>query len=385
MFKKRNDYTRQKSTKVVTNFQKIYSILIEVFRIILGLVFVFSGFVKAIDPSGNTYKIQDYLTAFGGSFANLTSLAFIAAIALSTFELLIGLCFLFKVKLKTTSIFALLFMLVMLPLTLYIAIKNPVTDCGCFGDALKLSNWETFFKNVVLIILVISLLLNIKKLHNIFLPKMEWFLILFFVLAGVGISMYSNLHLPMIDFLPYKVGVNIPEAMKVPEGKPTDKFDTKFIYEKYGVQQEFTLNNYPKNDSTWKFVDQKTVLISKGFEPPIHNFIIEDEQGNDVTYDVISYEGISNLVVMFDLTKASKEGIEKAQTLYNQTKSNGEQFYALTGASDDEISKFVQQTKVTFPLYKVDGTTLKTIIRANPGFVKIKNGTITGKWNWRDF
>lgn len=385
MFKKRNDYTRQKSTKAITKFQTIYSILVEVFRIILGIVFVFSGFVKAIDPSGNAYKIQDYLTAFGGNFANLSSLAYIAAIALSTLELLIGLCFLFKVKLKTTSIIALLFMLVMLPLTLYIAIKNPVTDCGCFGDALKISNWETFFKNVVLIILVVFLLANLKKLHNLFLPKMEWFLILFFASVGVGISMYSNLHLPMIDFLPYKVGINIPEAMKVPDGKPTDKFDTKLIYEKNGVQQEFTVQNYPKNDSTWKFVDQKTVLISKGFEPPIHNFIIEDAQANDVTYDVISFEGITNLVVMYDLGKVSDSGVDKAQALYDKTKSNGERFYALTGASDEEIMKFTQQTKVTFPLYKVDGTTLKTIIRANPGFVKIKNGTITGKWNWRDF
>lgn len=385
MFKKRNDYTRQKSTKAITKFQTIYSILVEVFRIILGIVFVFSGFVKAIDPSGNAYKIQDYLTAFGGNFANITSLAYVAAIALSTLELLIGLCFLLKVKLKNTSIIALLFMLVMLPLTLYIAIKNPVTDCGCFGDALKISNWETFFKNVVLIILVIFLLTNLKKLHNLFLPKMEWFLILFFVSASVGISLYSNLHLPMIDFLPYKVGVNIPEAMKVPDGMPTDKFDTKLIYEKNGVQQEFTVQNYPKNDSTWKFVDQKTVLISKGFEPPIHNFIIEDAQANDVTYDVISFEGITNLVVMYDLGKVSDSGVDKAQALYDKTKSNGERFYALTGASDEEIMKFTQQTKVTFPLYKVDGTTLKTIIRANPGFVKIKNGTITGKWNWRDF
>lgn len=384
MDRPKHNYRRTKSTKVLSPFQKVYYVLVEVFRVLLGLLFVFSGFVKAIDPLGNTYKIQDYLTSFGDSFVQYHYLAFPIAIILSTIELMIGLCFLLKIKLKTTSIVALLFMLMMLPLTLYLALTNKVLDCGCFGDAIKLTNWETFYKNVVLFVLIIVLLSSFKKLHNLFLSKIEWILILIFAITGVGISLYSVRHLPMIDFLPYKVGVNIPEAMKIPPGAPADKYDTKLIYEKNGVQKEFTISNYPK-DSTWKFVDQKTTLISKGYQPKIHNFEIFDAQQTNVTEDITLYKGITNVIVMYDLDKASKEGVDKVEQLYNQTKSNGEHFYALTGTSDDGIAKFVKDTKVSFPLYKADGITLKTIIRANPGFVKIENGIITGKWNWRDF
>lgn len=369
----------------MTTLQKSMEALLTLGRILLGLVFIFSGFVKAIDPLGSTYKIHDYLMAFGGSFAQLTSLAFPAAIALSTLELLIGLCFLFKIKLKATSVAALLFMGVMLPLTLYIALKNPVTDCGCFGDALKISNWATFYKNVVLTVLVLLVLIYHRKMRNLFLPGVEWTLILLFIVLGVGLSVYSQRHLPMMDFLPYKVGVNIPEAMKVPEGKPLDKYDTKLIYEKDGVQKEFTIENYPQNDSTWRFVDQKTTLVSKGYEPPIHNFEIVDAQGNHVTDDIIHHQGVVNLVVMYNLAQTAKAGVDKAELLYEQSKQRGEQFYAVTGSSDEDIAKFVAENKVSFPLYKADPTTLKTIIRANPGFVKIENGTIKGKWNWRQY
>ncbi|MGC3978201.1 MAG: hypothetical protein QM751_08255 [Paludibacteraceae bacterium] len=126
-------------------------------------------------------------------------------------------------------------------MTLYIAINNPVTDCGCFGEALKISNWETFFKNVVLMLLIVAVWVSHKKFRPVFLSKIEWVFMFVFVITGVGLSVYSVRHLPMIDFLPYKVGVNIPESMKVPQGKPTDKYDTKLIYEKYGVKKNLPL------------------------------------------------------------------------------------------------------------------------------------------------
>lgn len=384
MFERNSRRSNSKSTKVKTIVQKTFDISLELFGILLGLVFIFSGFVKAIDPLGSTYKIQDYLTSFGDSFVQFHFIAFPLGIALSTIELLIGLCFLLKIKLKTTSILAVLFMLIMLPLTLYLAVTNRVSDCGCFGDAIKLTNWETFYKNVILFILILFVLFNTKKNRNLFLPNIEWIFIILFLLSGVGISIYSVRHLPMIDFLPYKVGVNIPEGMKVPEGKPVDKYDTKLIYEKDGVSKEFTLQNYPK-DSTWHFVDQKTTLISKGYEPPIHNFTVVDAAQNDITDEVIHFQGDVYLVVMYDVNNASKEGAIKAETLYQQTKSTGAQFYVLSGSTVEDIAKFAKENKLTFPFYNTDPTTLKTIIRANPGFVTIKNGTITGKWNWRDF
>ncbi|MEI8086860.1 MAG: BT_3928 family protein [Paludibacter sp.] len=376
--------TRYKSTNSNSKIN-FGSIALLISRYLVAAVFIFSGFVKAIDPLGFTYKIEDYLRAFGGVFETFAFIAFPTAILLSTLELLIGLNLLFKVQIKITSILALLFMLVMTPLTLYIALKNPVTDCGCFGDALIISNWATFYKNVVLIILVVILLILNKKLTNPFTPKIQWIITVAFVGIGIGLSVYCYRHLPLIDFRPYKIGVNIPNSMFVPENAPSDKYTTTFIYKKNGVEKEFTLENYPKGDSTWKFVDQKTVLISKGYKAPIHDFTIVNAKFKDITEKVIYDQGETYLLVMYDLNQTSEEGAKKAEAIYQKALKSGISFYALTGSSDDDVQNFKQKTAVTYPFCKTDPITLKTIIRANPGLVFIKNGTIVDKKNWRDF
>ncbi|MBP1637730.1 MAG: hypothetical protein H6Q18_519 [Bacteroidetes bacterium] len=376
--------SRSKTTSVVTPLQKSANILLEIARVLVGLTFVFSGFVKAIDPLGSTYKFEDYFTAFGGLFTHLSIIAFPAAIALSTLELIIGVCFLFKLKLKEMSIVALLFMAVMLPLTLYIAIKNPVSDCGCFGDAIILDNWVTFYKNVVLVALILLVFFFQRRMYAVFLPSIEWLVISIVALVGIGLSVQSYRHQPMIDFRPYKVGVNIPEKMIIPQGAAVDKYDTKLIYQKNGQQKEFTIDNYPK-DSSWTFVDQKTVLVSKGYTPPIHNFQIIDQQQNDITDFVLDYKGTVNLLCMYDLSKSSEKGAKQAEILYQKKKSQGVLFYALTASSDEDVEAFRTKTGVTFPFCKTDPITLKTIVRGNPALMIIKNGTVVGKWNWRDF
>lgn len=361
------------------------NISLQIGRIVFGAVFIFSGFVKAIDPLGFTYKIEDYLRTFGGFFESLAEYAFPLAIALSTLELLIGLNLIFKVHLSLTRILALLFMLVMTPLTLYIAIKNPVTDCGCFGDALIISNWATFFKNLVLISIVILMLVYHTKFRAFLAPKIQHIAILIFIVIGASLSVYSYRHLPMIDFLPYKTGVNIPKAMEIPDNAAKDEYTTTFIYEKDGEQKEFTLENYPKNDSSWVFVDQKSVLISKGFKAPIHDFSIVNDQFDDITEQVLSFPGKTYLLILYDVDDASVEGAKKAEKVYQKALKDGEKFYALTASSNEDVKKFVQKTGVTYPFWKTDPTALKSIVRANPGLVLIQKGTVLGKWNWRDF
>jgi hypothetical protein len=358
---------------------------LQIGRILFGTAFVFSGFVKAIDPLGFTYKIEDYLRTFGGFFESMADYAFPLAVALSTIELLIGLNMIFKVHINLTNLMALLFMVVMTPLTLYIAIKNPVTDCGCFGDALIISNWATFFKNVVLISIVILMLVYHDKFRPFLSSKVQNVGAIIFVAAGIILSVYSYRHLPMIDFLPYKVGVNISKAMEVPENAPSDEYKTTFIYEKDGNKKEFTLENYPKGDSSWVFVDQKTELISKGYKTPIHDFSIMNGQFDDITQQVLNYPGKTYLLTMYDIDETSVEGAKKAEKIYLQTLKDGDKFYALTASSDEDVRSFVSKTGVTYPFWKTDPTTLKTIIRANPGLVLLKKGTIIGKWNWRDF
>ena len=189
----------------------------------------------------------------------------------------------------------------------------------------------------------------------------------------------------ILFFRPYKIGTNIPESMFVPTDAPLDVYNTTFIYKKDGVEKEFTLENYPKNDSTWTFVDQKTVLVSTGYKAPIHDFSIVDANYNDITEDVIYDKGYTYLLVMYDINKASKAGAKQAEIIYNKYKNSSTKFYALTASSDDDIHEFVKRTGVTFPFCKTDPITLKTIVRANPGLVLIKNGVIMNKWHWRDF
>jgi len=379
-------YKKESKAQVFKNaFQNSGPLLLLLSRLIIGLVFVFSGFVKAIDPLGSTYKIEDYFTAFGGFFTSLSIIALPASIALSTLELVIGLNLLFQIQLRRTSWAALLFMLVMTPLTFYIALFNPVTDCGCFGDALVLTTWQTFAKNVVFLTLVIFIYRNFGKKKSLLLPRIEWLVVTVFVMISVGLSAYCLNHMAPFDFRPYKVGVNIPESMLVPENAPADVYNTTFIYEKGGLQKEFTLENYPKGDSTWKFVDQKTVLVSKGYKAPIHDFSIVDANFNDITEQIIYNQGETYLLIMYDVNKASEEGAKRAEALYLKYKNTNTKFYALTASGDDDVRKFVAKTGITYPFCKTDPITLKTIIRSNPGLMQIKNGVITGKWHWRDF
>ena len=377
--------TEQKKNNPKTALQIVGNVSLQIGRILFGVVFVFSGFVKAIDPLGSTYKIEDYLRTFGGFFESMADYAFPLAIALSTIELLIGLSLILKVHLNITSVLALIFMLVMTPLTLYIAIKNPVTDCGCFGDALVISNWATFIKNIVLLAIIILLLVYHAKFTAFFSKKTQYLALILIIAGGVLLSVMSYRHLPMIDFLPYKVGVNIPKAMLIPDNAPSDEFKTTFIYVKDGVQKEFTLENYPKGDSSWVFVDQKTELVSKGYKAPIHDFTIMNGQFDDITSQVLHNPGQTYLLIMYDVNESSVEGAKKAEKIYQQSLKSGIKFYALTGSSDADVQEFKDKADVTFPFWKTDPTVLKTIIRANPGLVLLKKGTILGKWNWRDF
>jgi uncharacterized membrane protein YphA (DoxX/SURF4 family) len=363
---------------------KVNNIILHTSRVVFGLVFIFSGIVKAVDPLGSTYKFQDYFTAFGGMFTSISDNAFMLAIALSTIELFIGLNLLFAIQVRRTAFLGLLFMLVMTPLTLYIALENPVSDCGCFGEALIISNWATFWKNIILLALILTILFTTRPHQSFFVLWIEWFAMAAFIGFGIGISLYAYNHLPQIDFMPYKKGVNIAEAMKIPEGAPQDVTETTFIYEKNGTQQEFTLENYPKDDSSWVFVDQKTTLIEEGYKPPIHDFRIFDNMDEDTVPELLEYKGYTYLLILYDINRASEEGAKQAEKFYNNFKNTSVRFYAITASADEDIATFTQKTNISFPFYKADPITLKTVIRANPGLVLIKDGTIVGKWHWKD-
>lgn len=350
-------------------------------RTLLALTFLFSGFVKAVDPLGTVYKIEDYLKAFGGFFTELLPLAGLAAVSLILAEWLLGWAMLLNVRTKITSWLSLVFYLMMTPLTLWIALTNPVSDCGCFGDALVLTNWQTFWKNIVLLILVLILLICKKAIPQLWSTWMELCIMLIALISGGIIMGYSYTHLPPLDFRPYKIGNHIPTLMEVPDDAEPDVYETTLIYANdEGEEREFTLENYPKNDPEWTFVDQHSVLVKKGYEAPIHDFEILTIDFDDITYDILESETPVTLITMYDLNKSNVSQLSKVAEMVNSTPD----CYILTGSGAEEVEKMGEKLGIAPERFCfIDPVTLKTIVRANPGMFVVQNGTIIEKHNFR--
>ena len=365
--------------------KQVKTIIAGICRTLIGVVFIFSGAVKAIDPLGTVYKIEDYLKAFGGFFTDLLPLTEVAAWGLIVLELLLGVCMLLNVRTQWTSWISLLFYCVMTPLTLYIALTNPVSDCGCFGDAIVLTNWQTFWKNVVLIILAIILIALRKSVRELWQTWMECVIAIVAIVVAVLFMAWTKNHLPVKDFRPYKIGNHIPTLMEYPEDAEPDQYEITLIYEQNGVEQAFTIENYPKGDSTWTYVRTDSKLIKKGYEPPIHDLEIINAEGEDITWDVLESEEPVTLVVMYDLEKADKKQMSKVEALYESCLNNWQQYYILTGSGTDEIISFsLEYPSLSECICTCDPVTLKTIVRANPGVIVVENGVVIDKYNVRN-
>lgn len=349
-------------------------------RFLLGALFIFSGFVKAVDPLGSFYKIQDYLTAFGMISWFPSYLPLFFGVALSAVEFCAGVFLFLGIRRKVAATLALLLMCVMTPLTLYLALANPVSDCGCFGDAWVLTNWQTFAKNIVLLIAAIAVFRRQDMIVPFITAKMEWMISMYTFLFVFVLSFYCLANLPILDFRPYKIGVNIKAGMEIPEGSKPSVFESRFVLEKDGKRQEFTLDNYP--DSTWTFIEARTVLKEKGYEPPIHDFsMMSLDTGEDITDSVLSDKGYTFLLVAHRIEEADDSDIDLINEIYDYSVEHGYGFYALTSSPEDEIELWRDKTGAEYPFCQMDDITLKTIIRSNPGLLLIKDGTILNKWS----
>ena len=353
--------------------------IVNICRFILGATFVFSGFVKAVDPLGTYYKIQDYLAAFGMQQLLPDIMPFLMSVLLAVLEFAVGMHLLLGIKRRFSTRLALLIMLVMTPLTLYLALTNPISDCGCFGDALVLTNWQTFGKNVVLLTCAIVLMITPWAMVRFLTKKMEWTLSNYCIVFALALAGYCLATLPIIDFRPYKIGNNIREGMEIPEGAKPTIFDTRFIMEKDGVKQTFTVDNYP--DSTWTFVSAETVVVEKGYEPPIHDFVMESlETGEDITDEVLDDPGYTFLLIAHRTEEADEGNIDLINELYEYCLENGYKFYALSSSSAEAIELWRDRTGAEYPFCIMDDITLKTMVRSNPGLMLIKGGVILNKW-----
>lgn len=353
-------------------------------RIIVGIIFIFSGFVKDIDPLGSTYKFIDYFEAFHISFMDFS--AFPLAIFMATIELVIGLNLLIGIRMRITSYILLVFMVLFTILTLILAIYNPVTDCGCFGDAIILTNWQTFWKNIVIMGPTVIIFISRNKYKPFYSDNIEWRLTGIFILSGILISVYCYRNLPVIDFRPYKIGTNIPEKMAIPEDAQPDEYNTILVYEKDGINKEFRPENSPWQDTTWKWVETRQLLIKKGYEPPIHDFTITEMNGDDITDIVISDPDYSFLLIAYDLSRTNTDKFEEINAVAKSCiNSNNCSFYCITSSTNEEIYNFLDKVKIDFSFYTMDDITLKTIVRSNPGLILLKDGDIIGKWHYNNF
>lgn len=360
--------------------QRLLKMIVNLCRIIVAVTFIFSGFVKAIDPIGTQYKLQDYLGSIGmaGILPNWTLLA--VAVFLAAIEFCIGIFLLFAIQRRLISKLTVAFMAFMTMVTVWIVVADPVKDCGCFGDALHLTNTETLIKNIVLLVCSLAIMYRPLAMFRFVSKSNQWIVTnytIVFILVSSGLSLY---YLPIFDFRPYHIGVNIPRGMEIPKGAKLPQFKTTFIMEKNGQRKEFTLDNYP--DASWKFIDSKTVQTSEGYIPPIHDFSITDNKtGLDLTNSVLSHKGYTFLLIAPHLETADDSNFGDIDRLYEYAQSYDIPFYCLTASTAKAIKRWIDLTGAEYPFCITDEAVLKTIIRSNPGLLLLKDGTIINKWS----
>ena len=376
-----SESSKSTSSKAVSVVRKV---AVNVSRAVIALTFIFSGFTKAVDPIGTQYKIHDYLQAWGLEAWNADWLTMVASLMLSTAEFFIGMMFFFAIRRRLMSKLALLLVTAMTLLTLWIYVADPISDCGCFGDALKLTNGETLAKNIVLLAAAATVARWPLEMMRLLSRNTQWIVINYTMLFILAVSGYSLYYLPQFDFRPYHVGADIRRGMEIPEGAEQPEFETTFILEKDGKRKEFTLDEYP--DSTWTFIDSRTIQTKKGFVPEIHDFSITttDENGDggeDLTEEIVGDKGYTLLLISPHLEQADDIRFDELNRLYDYATEHGYRFICLTASSGKAISRWRDRTGAEYQFANTDETTLKTIIRSNPGLVPMHDGRIEGKWS----
>jgi uncharacterized membrane protein YphA (DoxX/SURF4 family) len=362
----------------MSKLRKKENFLLVIFRVVVGLVFIFSSFVKGVDPLGTVYRVEDYLDAYGWFF--LTDFAFFLAFVLIVVEFLLGVSMLFRLRFKLGSLGVLLIMIIFTIITYFDATLELVPDCGCFGDAVKLTNWETFYKNIVLIIMAIVIFAMRNQAPQ---ETPKWFqnsLLSIIVIGFMGFMYYNISHLPIMDYRDWKVGKDMKTV-----GEENLKVYLNYKNKESGEIKEYLSPNYPWNDSlwmaNWEFVGQRfddSSVIKK------HMLIIEDSLGNDYTKDLVENPGTQILLVIVDFNKCDDEGLQKALQISKDLPED-ESMAIITGESFDDAAHFLQENNIDLDIYFSDDIELKAMIRSNPGILLLKNGIVEKKLHHNDF
>lgn len=354
------------------------ALLANIARLLLAAVLIVSGFVKAVDPMGLFYKLQEYMAAFGVDFLSDGWIQ-LAAMLLAAAEFIMGVLLLMGVYNRINTLLVFLFFLFFTPFTLVLALWNPVRDCGCFGDALHLSNWATFGKNLLL--LVFATMACFK--HRLFVRRISignrWMVTMFAICYVMLVEIVSTSFLPIIDFRPFAVGSDLRKAVvDIPS-------ETKTIYrfEKNGEVAEFDDETYP--DSTWNYLGSRTEVLKEGRPSLIADFAFLDMvDGDDYTLEILDDTTYVCMLIMNRIETADESRVDKINDLYDICVEQNIKFYAATSSEEESVELWRKRTGAEYPVLWADEVMLKTIIRANPGVLLIKNGVVVGKWNVTD-
>ncbi|GAB2696622.1 DoxX family protein [Mucilaginibacter koreensis] len=362
--------------------------LIWVCRIAVGLLFIFSGLIKANDPLGFSYKLQEYFEVF--HLTALNGLALSTAILLCALEMLLGFALIIGIRVNAVAWGLLLLIVFFGFLTFYSAYFKVVQTCGCFGDAIPLTPWQSFSKDMVLLALVLVLFFNRKQMQLLVNQKLENTLLIIAVIASVGVGLYTYNFLPVIDFLPYKVGANLPNEMKTPPGAQPDEYELTYHLKNKSTSatKDITDKEYLKSgiwkDANWQVQgDPERRLVKTGFTPKIRDLSIQDAQGNSYTDELLSNPFYSLWIVAYDLKHTNAEAIDRANALaMNLTQNYNVRTVFLTSANAQEATAFAKAHRLVSEIFYADGVPLKTMVRANPGLILLKNGTVVNKWHY---
>jgi uncharacterized membrane protein YphA (DoxX/SURF4 family) len=358
-------------------------LLLNLLRILVGVLFIFSGLIKANDPLGLSYKMDEFFEVLHLTFLSPFSLVY--SVTMNTFEIVAGVAVLLGYRMRIFSVLLLLLISLFTFLTAYALFSGTIRECGCFGDCIKLSATETFWKDVALFVMILVIFIYRKRIQPVWGDKPSNALMIASLAGSLGLQWYTLAHLPIVDCLGYKVGNNIPEKMKLPPGATPDVFETVLIYKKDGKEKEFTADNYPWSDSTWVFADRKDKLIKEGSgEPPVKDFILTDMDGVNQTQAILSEAQPVYLFLVQNVKKAGRGWDKKMQALQQQFKEGKVYIYGVTASSKEDIAAFSKEHGLQFPFVQMDGTAIKTAGRSNPCLILLEKGTIKGKWHYND-
>ncbi len=366
-------------------------LLVNVSRVLVGILFIFSGLVKANDPLGLSYKMQEFFEVWAqnpgltSSMAWLHNYALPFSIIMITLEIIVGVGILLGIWKRFFSLLLLLLIIFFSFLTGYAVLSGKIATCGCFGDCIPLTAMQSFIKDLILLVLILIIFFGRKYIISVLTPGVNFFILLISIFIVLGFQWFVMRHLPVVDCLPFKKGSDLLELRKMPANAIPDKKDFKFIYKKDGKEQEFTRKNIP--DSTWEFVSREDFIVEKGSnnEPPVKDFYLSTSSGNDSTEAILGSQGDYYLFFVKDLSTGADYWLSNFNAVYTKAKQNNIPLYIVATQALAAQQFFNEKNNFNLPILSLDATALKTAARTNPELYLMKGPAVQDKWGWADF